>query len=236
MIIAAALPGLAYGAWSRAAVTIFFLRLRRGFAGRGLACANEAASEKSAGVKLARGAPNSFHARKTCAAFSGFHAEQHNLCLGFGLGVSDGLTELIEAHLKDVNLAGRRDEFAEGTVQHHDVEVFVNVQGDAQNPLRRNTEQRPVLPAQRPPRQHLDHGEYHGLYQYGAYLQHPLLLPGAGDERGGGFGQYACRCLHGSLRFRRLETAEGGFEGIALRTLRDAKQRLELGSRGLVTA
>ncbi len=56
-------------------------------------------------------------------------------CLGLRAGrrLVDGLAQLVKASLKDVDLEQGRDDLAQAVVEHDDVEILVNVEGDAQN-------------------------------------------------------------------------------------------------------
>ena len=69
---------------------------------------------------------------------AGFHADQHHLRLRPVGGFINGLTQLVEAALKDVNLKRGDHDLPQRAVDHHRVKVLVNIQGDAQDTIQRH--------------------------------------------------------------------------------------------------
>jgi len=63
------------------------------------------------------------------------HSYQYHLGLRALAGLVYGLTQLLKSALKDVNLERGSHDFSQCVVHHYHVEVFVYIQGDAQNML-----------------------------------------------------------------------------------------------------
>ena len=66
---------------------------------------------------------------------TGFHASQHYLGFRTSGGFINGLTQLVNAVLKDVDLKRGSHDLSQPVVDHHHVKVLVNIQGDAQDAI-----------------------------------------------------------------------------------------------------
>jgi hypothetical protein len=67
------------------------------------------------------------------------HADQNQLRLGLGRGSVDGLAQLIKTMLQEIDLASGCHDIPQGIVNHRDMKVLANVQGDAQDLIHRDT-------------------------------------------------------------------------------------------------
>ena len=69
----------------------------------------------------------------------GLHTQQNQLRPGPQHRFINGLTQSVKASLQDIDLKEGCHNVAQGIMNHHDMEVLADIQGDAQDLLRRDT-------------------------------------------------------------------------------------------------